>query len=78
MLFRSDYVAKNEGYRIIDEDLGAEQYGIAFRSADATFRPCATIIGDKMMARGWFSCHVAKERFSCHAAEERSCRAARV
>ena len=30
-----DYAAKNEGFRIIDEDLGAEQYGIAFRGDDA-------------------------------------------
>ena len=37
----ADYVAKNEGYRIIDEDLGAEQYGIAFRSADADL--CAQV-----------------------------------
>ena len=29
------YAAKNEGFRIIDEQLGAEQYGIAFRSDDA-------------------------------------------
>ncbi len=28
------YVAKNSGYKIIDENLGAEQYGIAFRSGD--------------------------------------------
>lgn len=28
------YVAKNEGFRIINENLGAEQYGIAFRSGD--------------------------------------------
>lgn len=28
------YVAKNEGYKIIDENLGAEQYGVAFRAAD--------------------------------------------
>lgn len=29
------YAAKNEGkFRIIDEDLGAEQYGIAFRAGD--------------------------------------------
>ena len=30
----ADYAAKNEGFKIIDEDLGAEQYGIAFRSGD--------------------------------------------
>lgn len=29
------YVAENKGYSIIDEQLGAEQYGIAFRSGDA-------------------------------------------
>lgn len=29
------YVAEHDGYTIIDEDLGAEQYGIAFRSGDA-------------------------------------------
>ena len=29
-----DYVAKNKGFKIIDENLGVEQYGIAFRSAD--------------------------------------------
>lgn len=28
------YMAENEGFRIIDEDFGAEQYGIAFRSGD--------------------------------------------
>lgn len=29
------YMAENTGYKIIDENLGAEQYGIAFRSGDA-------------------------------------------
>lgn len=28
------YIAENTGYSIIDENLGAEQYGIAFRSGD--------------------------------------------
>lgn len=28
------YMAENEGFRIIDEDFGAEEYGIAFRSGD--------------------------------------------
>ena len=28
------YAARNEGFTIIDEDLGAEQYGIAFRADD--------------------------------------------
>jgi len=35
------YAAENEGFRIIDEGLGAEQYGIAFRSGDAEL--CAQI-----------------------------------
>jgi len=35
------YVAKHEGLSIIDENLGAEQYGIAFRSGDAEL--CKTV-----------------------------------
>ena len=31
----ASYVAEHEGLSIIDENLGAEQYGIAFRSGDA-------------------------------------------
>ena len=30
----ASYVAENEGFRIINENLGAEQYGICFRSDD--------------------------------------------
>ena len=37
----ASYVARNEGFAIIDEDLGAEQYGIAFRSGDAEL--CAQV-----------------------------------
>ena len=37
----ADYVSTHEGLAIIDEDLGAEQYGIAFRADDAEL--CATI-----------------------------------
>ena len=28
------YAAENEGFKVINENLGAEQYGIAFRSGD--------------------------------------------
>lgn len=35
------YVAEHEGFTVIDESLGAEQYGIAFRSGDAEL--CKTI-----------------------------------
>ena len=37
----ASYVAKNEGLSIIDENLGAEQYGIAFRSGDSEL--CKTV-----------------------------------
>ncbi|MCQ2452101.1 MAG: transporter substrate-binding domain-containing protein [Oscillospiraceae bacterium] len=37
------YAAENEGYTIINENLGAEQYGIAFRSGDTEL--CAAIEG---------------------------------
>ena len=39
----ASYAAEHEGFRIIDENLGAEQYGIAFRSGDAEL--CAQIEG---------------------------------
>lgn len=35
------YAAENAGYKIIDEQLGAEEYGIAFRSGDEEL--CASI-----------------------------------
>ena len=37
----ASYVAKHEGLSIIDEELGAEQYGIAYRSGDAEL--CKTV-----------------------------------
>ncbi len=37
----TSYVADHEGLKIIDEQLGAEQYGIAFRSGDADL--CASV-----------------------------------
>ena len=37
----ASYAAKNAGVAIIDENLGAEQYGIAFRSGDAEL--CAQV-----------------------------------
>lgn len=39
----ASYASENEGYRIIDEQLGAEEYGIAFRSADKAL--CEAIEG---------------------------------
>lgn len=37
------YAAEHEGFTVINEELGAEQYGIAFRSGDAEL--CAAIEG---------------------------------
>lgn len=37
----TSYTANHAGFRIIDEQLGAEQYGIAFRSGDADL--CAAV-----------------------------------
>jgi len=37
------FVSENAGYKIIDENLGAEQYGIAFRSGDSEL--CSQIEG---------------------------------
>ena len=37
----ASYVAEHEGLAVIDENLGAEQYGIAFRSSDAEL--CAQV-----------------------------------
>ena len=37
----ASYCAKHAGLAIIDEELGAEQYGIAFRSSDAEL--CAQV-----------------------------------
>ena len=39
----TSYAAENEGFVIINENLGAEQYGIAFRSGDAEL--CAAMEG---------------------------------
>ena len=37
----ASYAADHEGLKIIDENLGAEQYGIAFRAGDADL--CAKV-----------------------------------
>lgn len=49
------YAAENAGFTVLDEGLGAEQYGIAFRADDAEL--CKTIEG----ARG----AVGRERHLC-------------
>ena len=48
------YAAENEGYSIINENLGAEQYGIAFRSGDQEL--CDQIQGaiDQLVENGTY------------------------
>jgi polar amino acid transport system substrate-binding protein len=54
------YVAEHDGFVIIDEDLGAEQYGIAFRSGDTQL--CALVEGaiDALVADGTYAEIAAK------------------
>ena len=54
------YIADHPDYRIIDEDLGAEQYGIAFRSGDEEL--CAKIEEgiDAIVANGTYAEIAAK------------------
>ena len=54
------YVAEHEGFVIIDENLGAEQYGIAFRAGDEAL--CAEIEGavDALVADGTYAEIAAK------------------
>ena len=55
-----DYVSSHDGFRIIDEDLGAEQYGIAFRSGDAEL--CAQVEAalDAIIENGTYASIVEK------------------
>ena len=55
-----DYVSSHDGFRIIDENLGAEQYGIAFRSGDAEL--CAQVEAaiDAIIENGTYASIVEK------------------
>lgn len=56
----ASYVAENEGFTIINENLGAEEYGIAFRSGDAEM--CAQMEGAvaELVANGTYAEIAAK------------------
>ena len=56
----ADYIAEHEGFKIINEELGAEQYGIAFRADDAEL--CAQIEGavDVLVENGTYAEIAAK------------------
>ena len=54
------YAAENEGYKVLGEELGAEQYGIAFRSGDEAM--CAQVESavDALVADGTYAEIAAK------------------
>ena len=58
------YVAQHDGLAIIDENLGAEQYGIAFRSGDAEL--CAQVEGaiQELVANGTYAEIAAKDEYA--------------
>ena len=51
----ASYVAKHDGLAIIDENLGAEQYGIAFRSGDAELCKQVDEAVQKLVADGTYA-----------------------
>ena len=60
----ASYVAQHDGLRIIDENLGAEQYGIAFRSGDAEL--CAQVDAaiQKLVENGTYAEIAAKPAYA--------------
>ncbi len=51
----ASYTAEHEGFRIIDEQLGAEQYGIAFRSGDSELCKQVEDAVDALVADGTYA-----------------------
>ena len=60
----ASYVADHAGLAIIDENLGAEQYGIAFRSGDAEL--CAAVDGavQELVANGTYAEIASKPEYA--------------
>ena len=58
------YAAENEGYYIIDEDFGAEEYGIAFRSSDTELCKQMDDAIAKLVENGTYAKIAAKEEYS--------------
>ena len=54
------YAEKNEGFTVLDEGLGAEQYGIAFRSSDAELREQIEGAVAQLVANGTYAEIAAK------------------
>ena len=60
----ASYVAKNEGLKIIDEELGAEYYGIAFRSGDAELCAAVDEAVQALVEDGTYAEIAAKEEYA--------------
>ncbi len=60
----ASYVAEHDGLAVIDENLGAEQYGIAFRSGDAEL--CAQVDAaiQELVANGTYAEIAAKPEYA--------------
>ena len=56
----ASYVAKNDGFRIVEDDLGAEQYGIAFRSDDQELCDQIEAAVQKLVENGTYAKIAAK------------------
>ena len=60
----ASYAAKHEGIAIIDEELGAEQYGIAFRSGDAELCAAVDEAVQALVENGTYAEIAAKEEYA--------------
>ena len=60
----ASYAAQNEGYVIIDEGLGAEQYGIAYRSGDAELCAAMDDAVQQLVENGTYAEIAAKEEYA--------------
>ena len=60
----ASYAAKHEGVAIIDEELGAEQYGIAFRSGDAELCAMVDEAIQALVENGTYAEIAAKEEYA--------------
>ena len=60
----ASYAAKNEGLKIIDEELGAEYYGIAFRSGDAELCAAVDEAVQALVEDGTYAEIAAKEEYA--------------
>ena len=60
----ASYAASHEGLAIIDEELGAEQYGIAFRSGDAELCAAVDEAVQALVENGTYAEIAAKEEYA--------------